>query len=499
MPSSVSGRRKGNRAARANRISSTSINAPPSPVPLPAIAESTQSAPAVAARILSPQPGVAPKQKKSPSKHTAAGNEIAIVQNSVASNKPNVFDFLQEGDSSSTTSDSDSDHEDAQALADSQQRQDTRDVHSSYLVSPGSSFRASSPEQTFSVTSRDSTVTDIEPTTSPEASPATEYLRLVNKHNLQKIAQTQSQIDGTHRRQTPTTDDEQSDYSAPEDYYLTDHIRYPRYQHQHQHPLAPRNSEAKYRKAKAKSKRQPSPSSTSSSSSSQGDEEKHSAALVTTTQTQKENKLSKLEKETAESTLASGYALLASKLDSSLSQTPPANKLVPVYRRFENVNHRILLYLQDEISQMEEELRAMDEFETKHRAAIAEKDETEHLEPASRRMDVEAQQYSAFHARRLELVDRLAYKVNQYNDALCSYTKMRQILPKASPKDVQTYRSWMRENTPIAKNETLFLENELDLVSLNITPNTADDNHNSILYFIIGVMSAALLLPLLAY
>lgn len=61
----------------------------------------------------------------------------------------------------------------------------------------------------------------------------------------------------------------------------------------------------------------------------------------------------------------------------------------------------------------------MDEYEAKHRAAMAEKEGSEHLEPGSRRMDVEAAgRYSAFHARRLELVDRLAYKVNQYSKYL---------------------------------------------------------------------------------
>lgn len=58
----------------------------------------------------------------------------------------------------------------------------------------------------------------------------------------------------------------------------------------------------------------------------------------------------------------------------------------------------------------------MDEYEAKHRVAMAEKEGPEQLEPSSRRMDVEAAgRYSAFHARRLELVDRLAYKVNQYS------------------------------------------------------------------------------------
>jgi hypothetical protein len=63
----------------------------------------------------------------------------------------------------------------------------------------------------------------------------------------------------------------------------------------------------------------------------------------------------------------------------------------------------------------------------------------------------------------------------------------------------------MNENTPIAKNETRFLDHDLDLVSLNAAINAIPtaaahgENNNSILYFIIGVLSTALLLPLLAY
>ncbi|OKL63388.1 hypothetical protein UA08_01511 [Talaromyces atroroseus] len=499
MPSSISGRRKGSRTARANKKPSNSSYAPSSsmPVPLPAIAESAQSAPAVAARILSARSGVSSKQKTEPTR-TPTGNEMAIVQK--GKNPPNVFDFLQEDDSSPTSSDSDSDHEGLQALADSQPRRGSRNGHSSYLVSPESSFRASSPEQAFSVTSRDSTGTDVDATTSPDGSPATAYLRLANKHNLQKIAQTRSRLNSANQVQTSPTGDEEPDYSAPEDYYLTERRHY----HRHQHPQPSHNGERKHRKDRHKSQRQ------FSSSSQEEEGERGAGTLVTTTETRKNNKLAKTERNNiTESRPSSGYALLASKLDSSAasssfsSKTGSTSRLVPVYRRFENVNHRILLYLQDEISQMEEELQILDEYEAKHRTAIAEKEETERLEPASHRMDVEARGYSAFHARRLELVDRLAYKVNQYNDALCSYTRLRQI-PKASSKDIQTYQAWMKEHTPIAKTETRFLEHELDLVSLNTTSNNEattakDNNNNGILYFIIGVMSAALLLPLLAY
>jgi hypothetical protein len=54
----------------------------------------------------------------------------------------------------------------------------------------------------------------------------------------------------------------------------------------------------------------------------------------------------------------------------------------------------------------------------------------------------------------------------------------------------------MREQAPIVQNETRFLDHDLDLVVLNHGSPHVD---NSLLYFIIGVMSTALLLPLLAY
>lgn len=415
MPASVSGRRKGSRAARSNKPPSTASKASVSAVPLPAVKE------------VNPPVHSEPQKELGMQKKAQVGTEHIRTQNDAPSNKPNVFQFLQEGDSSSTTSedtnsDSDDDHEEEglQALAQAQPPRDTRDTHSSYLVSPESSFRASSPEQTFSVTSRDSVITD--PATSPDGSPATAYLRLANRQNLQKIAQARSRRDIVHQRQSPPpTDDEDderdehSDYSAPEDYYLNERMHYhqqKQQQQQHQHRShTSRPHTHRQRKTRDRSK-----TSGRDPSISPG---RSSGQLVKTDTSDKNNKIVKTS--TAEPTLSSGYALLASKLDSSTvpSTTDPKNgdrRLVPVYRRFENVNHRILLHLQDEISQLEEELQMMDEYEAKHRAAMAGKEGSEQLEPGSRRMDVEAAgRYSAFHARRLELVDRLAYKVNQYS------------------------------------------------------------------------------------
>jgi hypothetical protein len=76
---------------------------------------------------------------------------------------------------------------------------------------------------------------------------------------------------------------------------------------------------------------------------------------------------------------------------------------------------------------------------------------------------------------------------------------MLRTLPPASDKDVESYRGWMQEHSPIAKAETRFLDHNRDLVSLSANRLAASRHDNNMLYFIIGIMSAALLLPLLAF
>lgn len=108
----------------------------------------------------------------------------------------------------------------------------------------------------------------------------------------------------------------------------------------------------------------------------------------------------------------SGYGFLASRLSSSRDDNHA--HIPPLYRRFENVNHRVLLYLQDEIAQMEEDLRVLDEYEEMHRVAVAEQEGTAVL-PDSRRVDVQAQFHSPLHYRRLSLMEGLVYKTEQYS------------------------------------------------------------------------------------
>lgn len=124
----------------------------------------------------------------------------------------------------------------------------------------------------------------------------------------------------------------------------------------------------------------------------------------------------RLSKSTILSHAPTGYGLLASHLSASDSPNH-----APLYRRFDNLNHRVLLHLQDEIAQMEEELLALDEYEEEHRAATAEHEGTK-IVPASRRVEAEAQAYSALHYRRQDLLGVLAQKTEQYSKCIKSLT-----------------------------------------------------------------------------
>ncbi|KAJ5103661.1 hypothetical protein N7532_004190 [Penicillium argentinense] len=194
------------------------------------------------------------------------------------------------------------------------------------------------------------------------------------------------------------------------------------------------------------------------------------------------------------SQISSGYGVVASHLTHSAKEEKAG--FPPLYRRFGAVNHRVLLYLQDEISQMEEDLQALDEYEEMHRVATAEKEGTKPM-PASRRMDVQSQAYSSLHYRRMELMAALTQKIEQYNNALSSYSKVLQTLPLASEDDIQNYRSWMKAHNPIAAAETRFLDQDADLLSL--APRLAASAAAAPVYMAIFIASGALLLPLLAF
>lgn len=102
----------------------------------------------------------------------------------------------------------------------------------------------------------------------------------------------------------------------------------------------------------------------------------------------------------------SGYDLLASRL--SATHNDGSMRLIPIYRRFEHLNHRILLHLQDEIAEMEEHLQQVDEA-----IALQAKLSQSPSRPASRRADT--RYGSELHFQRTDLLGRIFLKISQYS------------------------------------------------------------------------------------
>ncbi|KAF2102018.1 hypothetical protein NA57DRAFT_53952 [Rhizodiscina lignyota] len=180
---------------------------------------------------------------------------------------------------------------------------------------------------------------------------------------------------------------------------------------------------------------------------------------------------------TAKTTLA-GYELLALKLSEQTgSKHMGVNKgeeeVTPLYRRFEFLNHRILLHLQDEIAELEEELRRIDEAIAQRQQHVQNSmnaetakssDESTPRIAASRRDDARAG--GELCERRTMLLGRIYNKLAQYNKAMAAYTTAKTNLNSATQEELQSYRTWMEANVPIDKVETRFLDFDADLVSI---------------------------------
>ena len=94
----------------------------------------------------------------------------------------------------------------------------------------------------------------------------------------------------------------------------------------------------------------------------------------------------------------SSYDLLASAIESRDEAS-----LLPIYRKFETLNNRILLYLQDEIAQMEEALKRLDATITEEDGQVAHVVAPTHTYPSQSKW------------QRHELMCRILAKVEQYS------------------------------------------------------------------------------------
>ncbi|KAI9889000.1 MAG: hypothetical protein M1814_006058 [Vezdaea aestivalis] len=155
----------------------------------------------------------------------------------------------------------------------------------------------------------------------------------------------------------------------------------------------------------------------------------------------------------------SGYERLASKL-SSFATSDECTTFVPVYRRFETLNQRLFLHLQDEIVEIEAELQRCDEADACTRAAIAHN--AQRPSPESRRN---------LASGKFEILGRAYVKLGQYNQALLSYSKLIQRLEPAKKDNIQSLRHWIQSQAEIFPGEIQFLTHEEDLLSIQRQPS----------------------------
>jgi hypothetical protein len=154
----------------------------------------------------------------------------------------------------------------------------------------------------------------------------------------------------------------------------------------------------------------------------------------------------------------SGYELLAAKLSGNLGGPP----IKPIYRRFEALNHRLMLQLQDELSELEEQLRDLDASDTQARQHPG------GILPASRRQ--ESPNPNAPSAR-TELLTRVGYKICQYHQVITSFREIQE-LPSPNMPDIQDYRSFLAAGHPVTEEEARFLDATDDLATLDLSPDT---------------------------
>ncbi|MDI1484894.1 MAG: hypothetical protein OHK93_000028 [Ramalina farinacea] len=172
-----------------------------------------------------------------------------------------------------------------------------------------------------------------------------------------------------------------------------------------------------------------------------------------------------------------GYDLLAS----SIAAHPPSaadqsadRVLRPIYRKFETLNNRMLLHLQDEISELESQLADLDRAIGAEGAGAGVPHPPTHPAPppASRRQAVRlAGMGNQLEWQRQECLARCFGKLEQYSRALATYARLSRELSPARREDVEKYKKWMEVHTPLVDPEGAFLEDHEDLVTVMPPPS----------------------------
>lgn len=171
----------------------------------------------------------------------------------------------------------------------------------------------------------------------------------------------------------------------------------------------------------------------------------------------------------------------------------PEPTIQPIYRRFKAMNHRLLLHLQDELSELEEQLHRLDTADTQTRRL------QNRILPASRR--AEAQAGGELQSHKADILAKIGLKLGQYSEsfpvqrlgvarqhedtdhrstdhAMASFTATRDI-PSPSSSDVNEYRRYLATHQPVTEIEARFLDSTDDLVNLAPPPTRTTSSSSS--------------------
>lgn len=185
----------------------------------------------------------------------------------------------------------------------------------------------------------------------------------------------------------------------------------------------------------------------------------------------------------------------ASNIGYRSSLLEPEPTIQPIYRRFKAMNHRLLLHLQDELSELEEQLHRLDTADTQTRRL------QNRILPASRRAEVLAG--GELQSHKADILAKIGLKLGQYSEyypereglalprlshentdhpsidhAMTSFTATRDI-PSPSPSDVNEYRRYLATHQPVTEIEARFLDSTDDLVTLAPPPTTETSSSTS--------------------
>lgn len=176
-------------------------------------------------------------------------------------------------------------------------------------------------------------------------------------------------------------------------------------------------------------------------------------------------------------------------------------QLTPLYRKFSHLHHRILLQIQDELSEMEAQLRVYDEIAAQTYttppaspptssaspytnttsspqppAQPQPQQQTHH--PASRRAETHPQSHPIF-AHRTRLLGNIFLKQQQYHTALRDYNSLARDSRPAANDEVEAYRTFMKERKPVWEGEAQFLDRAEDLIVPIGAEGGGEESHNS--------------------